>query len=204
MKDLFDFVYLDNKAPKTLFLLHGTGGDKEDLLFLNDYLRGNYNLVGLEGNVFEAGMKRFFRRLAPGVFDEESIKVESEKLRQFIISWQGSYDLAKENSLFLGYSNGANILLAMLAFAPEVVNNLLLLHPMLPFSFESLGLDLSQHKIYLTTSDNDQMISAEESQAVAEALKKGQAQLIHKKYLTGHQISEEEIQDLTDYLNNEI
>lgn len=202
MKDLFDFIYLDNKASKTLFLLHGTGGDKGDLLFLNDYLQGNYNLVGLEGNVLEAGMKRFFRRLAPGVFDEESIKTESEKLRQFIISWQELHDLAKENSLFLGYSNGANILLALLAFAPEVVNNLFLLHPMLPFSFEGLDLDLSQHKIYLTTSDNDQMISAEESRAVVEALKESQAQLAHQKYQTGHQIGGEEVRDLAGHLVN--
>lgn len=54
------------KSVETFLLLHGTGGDENDLLSLGQMLAGGRRDVALlspRGQVLESGMPRFFRRL---------------------------------------------------------------------------------------------------------------------------------------------
>lgn len=198
--DLFDYTFIDNQAARTLFLLHGTGGSKSDFLFLDQLLQKRYNLVGLQGNIDERGMPRFFRRFAEGEFDQESIKVETGKLDRFISQWQAAHQLSFQQTYCLGYSNGANILLALLAMAPDKVGNFILLHAMLPFNFTNKNLDLSSQKAFVTTSQNDPIITPDQSAEVIRALQQTGINLTQKQYLFGHQISDDEIEDVVGYL----
>ena len=64
----------DNKSL-TLLLLHGTGGNENDLIPIAGMLRiTNASILSPRGKVLENGMPRFFRRLAEGVFDVEDLK----------------------------------------------------------------------------------------------------------------------------------
>ena len=49
-------------AP-TFILLHGTGGDENDLLPLAQVLNPDYNVLSIRGEVSENGMNRFFKRI---------------------------------------------------------------------------------------------------------------------------------------------
>src|SRR5215468_7475814 len=75
---------LGSSHPVTLLLLHGTGGDENDLLPLGDELWPGAALLGVRGKVTENGMYRFFRRIAEGVFDVEDLRYRTEELVQFI------------------------------------------------------------------------------------------------------------------------
>ena len=68
----------------TLVLLHGTGGNEEDLLFLGNELEPSASILSPRGKVLENGMSRFFRRLAEGVFDIEDLKFRTHELTDFI------------------------------------------------------------------------------------------------------------------------
>ena len=70
-------------AP-TLLLLHGTGGNEDDLLPLGRMIAPGAALLSPRGKVLENGMPRFFRRLAEGVFDEDDVRRRANELADFI------------------------------------------------------------------------------------------------------------------------
>jgi phospholipase/carboxylesterase len=65
-------------------LLHGTGGNENDLLSLGRALDPAAALLSPRGKVLENGAPRFFRRLAEGVFDENDVIVRDRELADFI------------------------------------------------------------------------------------------------------------------------
>src|ERR1700749_3326502 len=103
-------------APPFL-LLHGTGGDENDLLQVGKAVAPGAALLSPRGKVLEHGMPRFFRRLAEGVFDEDDVRRRAEELADFIGKARSHYGLAAP--VALGYSNGANIAAAVMLLRPE-------------------------------------------------------------------------------------
>jgi phospholipase/carboxylesterase len=200
MLDQFIYTYKNNNAAHTLFLLHGTGGSEDDFLFLDDTLHHTYNLVGLRGNVDENGARRFFKRLAPGIFDEESIKSESGKLHQFIGEWVKEKRVAAEHLVFLGYSNGANILMATVLAYPKDIHAVVLLHPMLPISTVPRDLDLSSLHAFVSYGQEDQMVPTQESMRLVEVLQSAGAKVMSHEYDGGHGIGAQELRDVISFL----
>jgi phospholipase/carboxylesterase len=145
-------------------------------------------------------MRRFFRRISDGVFDQENIKDESFKMKRFIESLITTHNLSVSNCYFLGYSNGANMILACLFYYPELIKNMLLLHPMLPFVPHQDMFTLSSHKAFLSYGKHDTMISLDETEKVINNLKSIDIKLTVKEYPFGHEISQKEFEDLIAYL----
>lgn len=197
---LFDYTFINNNAEKTLFLFHGTGGSKEDFLFLDELLLQKYNLVGLQGNVLEQGMARFFKRISHGVFDQENIKLETYKLQKFLKVWSAKYSVSAKQMSFLGYSNGANMLLCMLFYYPELIHKVVLLHPMIPIKKKYP--DLVDSSIFVSFGKNDPFLSNDEQQVLIQTLQHTKATLFIKEYEGGHEISNQEMQDVLSFLSN--
>ena len=74
----------ENPSRRVLLLLHGTGGNENDMIPLGRDLDPAAAILSLRGNVLENGMPRFFRRLAEGVFDEEDVIRRANELADFI------------------------------------------------------------------------------------------------------------------------
>jgi predicted esterase len=69
----------------TLLLLHGTGGNGEDLIPLAHQLGRKTAILSPRGKVLENGVApRFFRRLAEGVFDIDDLKYRTNELADFV------------------------------------------------------------------------------------------------------------------------
>src|SRR5688500_3857650 len=96
-------------AGTTLLLLHGTGGDENDLLPLGEALLPGASMLSPRGKVLEHGMPRFFRRLAEGVFDIEDLKARTRELATFVRDATVAYSLDPARTIAVGFSNGANI-----------------------------------------------------------------------------------------------
>jgi predicted esterase len=102
---------------RPLLLLHGTGGDENDLIPLARMIAPTASLLSPRGKVLENGMPRFFRRLAEGVFDEDDVRRRANELADFVTNARERYDMAPP--IALGYSNGANIAAAVLLVRPS-------------------------------------------------------------------------------------
>src|SRR6187549_3109598 len=81
-----------NRPP--LLLLHGTGGDENDLIDLGRTLAPGAALLSPRGKVLEGAMPRFFRRLSEGQFDEADVVARAHELADFIAEARTAYGLA--------------------------------------------------------------------------------------------------------------
>ena len=113
-----------------LLLLHGTGGNEDDLLPIGQIISPGAALLSPRGQVLENGMPRFFRRLAEGVFDYEDVRRRAIELAQFVVAAKDNYQIAPP--IAVGYSNGANIAAAVLLLKPDVLAGAVLFRAMLP------------------------------------------------------------------------
>lgn len=195
----FVHVFQDQRSPKTLILLHGTGGSELDLIPLVEQAQGKFNLLGLRGNVSEGGAARFFARKAVGVFDPASIAREAKKLAAFLRAWYEEHESSADKNILVGYSNGANMILATLFAYPDVVHAAVLLHSMLPGD-PPAGLDLQGKRFLITYGLSDAMIPASEGERVAAALQAAQAEVTAFHHPGGHEVTYEEQTALLQFL----
>ena len=123
-------------AP-ALLLLHGTGGDENDLLPLGRMLSEDAPLLSPRGRVVERGMPRFFRRLAEGVFDVEDLRRRTRELAGFVAAARDAYELEERPIVAVGFSNGANIAASLLLLEPGALDGAILLRAVVPFEPDS-------------------------------------------------------------------
>jgi len=120
-------------AGGTLLLLHGTGGNENDLLPVGRAIAPDAALLSPRGRVLENGMPRFFRRLAEGVFDHEDLVARTHELADFVAESAKRYGFDARRVIAAGFSNGANIAASMMLLRPETLAGAILLRPMVPF-----------------------------------------------------------------------
>lgn len=179
----------------TLLLLHGTGGDENDLLGVGRSLAPEANLLSPRGPVLENGMPRFFRRFAQGVFDEQDIKLRAKQLANFIAQAAKEYGFDANRVIAFGYSNGANIAAAVLLLHPDALAAVALLRPMVPLIPQSLP-DLHNKEILINSGRSDPMGSHEQIQKLIELFHKSGAARIERHDLpnVGHGLVQEDLE----------
>jgi hypothetical protein len=86
-------------TDNAILLLHGTGGNEDDLLPLGQELDPSANILSPRGKVRENGMPRFFRRFAEGVFDVAGVFAGMVVLTAFVIAIDGMVTRAERRLL---------------------------------------------------------------------------------------------------------
>ena len=150
----------------TLLLLHGTGGNEQDLLPLGRELLPGAALLSPRGRVLENGMPRFFRRYAEGVFDVEDLKLQTHDLNDFIKAAAEQYGVANSKVVAVGYSNGANIAASLLLLHPHTVAGAVLFRAMVPFipDFEP---NLARTSVLLSGGMRDPIVPRDNTERLA-------------------------------------
>jgi phospholipase/carboxylesterase len=135
-----------------LIVLHGTGGDENQLVPLGRELLPDAAIVSPRGDVSESGAARFFRRTGEGVYDMADLARGTGKMAGFIKAHAAA---AKPSRLVgLGYSNGANMLASVMFSEPGLFDAVVLMHPLIPFEPEVKG-DLAGRRILITAGRRD-------------------------------------------------
>jgi predicted esterase len=176
-----------------LLLLHGTGGDENDLLPLGEALLPGAARLSPRGKVLENGMPRFFRRLAEGVFDLEDLRARTHELADFVETASAAYRLGDRRLVAVGFSNGANIAAAMLLLRPEVMGGALLMRPMVPLVPETLP-DLTGVPVQINAGQADPLVSSPQSEALAKLLGDAGASVDLRWIAGGHALTREDLE----------
>ncbi len=178
---------------RTLLLLHGTGGNEDDLLPLGRDLLPGAALLSPRGKVLERGMPRFFRRLAEGVFDQEDLRLRTQELARFVQAAATAYGLDPRKVAAVGYSNGANIAASLLLQEPGTLAAAVLFHPMVPFVPDPLP-DLTGTPVFMGAGRADPMVPQENTEGLAELLRQAGAAVTLEWQAGGHQLSGGEVE----------
>jgi predicted esterase len=185
-----DFVYShipgDGAAGVTLVLLHGTGGDENDLLPLGKMLLPGATLVSPRGKVLEGGMPRYFRRLRENVFDLLDLRFRTNELADFLARFEGPL-------IAVGYSNGANIAASTLLLRPEIFAGAVLLRARVPIE-PDLAPDLSGKPVLVSGGRRDLIISPEGAVELARTLRGYEAEVTLNQENAGHELTAHELE----------
>lgn len=114
----------------TMVLLHGSGGNETSLVQLAARIAPHATLLGIRGRVTQDGRTRWYRRLSAVTFDQDDVRTESQAFASFLGRTALELDIDLSRTVFLGYSNGANLLAATALLHPGLVRKAALLRPM--------------------------------------------------------------------------
>jgi glyoxalase family protein len=178
----------ESAGSTTLLLLHGTGGDEDNLISLGRALLPGAGLLSPRGKVLERGMPRFFRRLAEGVFDQEDLARRTDELAKFVEAAATTYNVRRDGIVAVGFSNGANIAASVLLRRPGVLRGAVLLSPMVPFE-PSAPPDLEGTAVFIGAGRADPMVPRGQVERLVEILREAGAEVTLHWEPGGHEIS---------------
>ena len=200
---IHQFIPAANTSDQiTLLLLHGTGGNEQDLIPLCRELYPRAAILSPRGKVLESGMPRFFRRLAEGVFDIEDLKYRTHELADFVEKASKVYGFDLRYVISIGYSNGANMASSLLLLRSEVMSSAILFRAMIPFMPEKVP-NLSKKNIFLGAGENDPIVPREQTEMLFRLFKNARANVVlHWQKNSGHQLGYDEIPAAKEWLSN--
>lgn len=188
-------AYIHRWVPgdaRVALLLHGTGGNEDDLLPLASELLPGASVLALRGNVFEGPMPRFFRRLAEGVFDQEDLAFRTTQLSSFIRAAAEAYRFDLANVTAIGFSNGANIAASVLLRDPGLIRRAVLFRAMVPSDAAPRPTG-DGTRVYIAAGRRDPIIPPSNVERLAVLLRDSGADVTLEWRNAGHGLTAEDV-----------
>jgi len=189
----------DSAAGETLIVLHGTGGNENDLVGIGQAIAPGAAILSPRGKVLENGAPRFFKRLAEGVFDPKEVRSRAEELARFIRAAIMKYGLDATRIYALGYSNGANIASTVMFIQPDLLQGAVLFRPMLVYEPEEQG-DLSGASVFISAGRMDPIVPVKSVERLVELFESAHAEVTLKWQSAGHNLVPSEVREASDWL----
>jgi predicted esterase len=190
----------DSASGETLLVLHGTGGDENDLIGIGQAVAPGAAILSPRGNVLENGAPRFFRRISEGVFDPKEVRSRAEELARFIRAAAVTYSLDPERIFALGYSNGANIASTVMLIEPGILRGSILLRPMVVYE-PTEQKDLSGSAVLISAGRMDPIVPTTSVERLATLFESSHADVTLKWQLAGHSLVPSEVREAAEWLN---
>jgi phospholipase/carboxylesterase len=189
----------DPASGETLVVLHGTGGNENDLVGIGQTVAPGAAILSPRGKVLENGAPRFFKRLAEGVFDPKEVRSRAEELTHFIRAAIRKYDLDASRIYALGYSNGANIASTVMFIQPELLQGAVLFRPMLVYEPGEQA-DLSGAGVFISAGRMDPIVPVKSVERLVKLFELSRAEVTLKWQSAGHNLVPSEVREAADWL----
>jgi phospholipase/carboxylesterase len=194
------YIYRERSMPEgvPLFLaFHGTGGDESQFFGLAAELAPQADVIAPRGDVSEHGAARFFRRKAEGVYDMEDLAARTQKMAGFVAAHRAR--LKSSKVIGLGYSNGANILASTALARPDLFDEIVLMHPLIPWRPQD-DARLEGWRVLVTAGRSDPICPAPLTLELADFLRKNVASLDLEWHPGGHELRSNELDAAARFL----
>ncbi|MCU1425901.1 MAG: hypothetical protein JWM51_2192 [Microbacteriaceae bacterium] len=185
---------------RVLLMLHGTGGSEREIAALAGVIDPDATVLAPRGTVTERGMARWFRREAEGVFDVDDVVLRAGELAEFARWACDRYELGRPEVVAAGFSNGANMALALGALHPDVTRRVVAFSGMYPFADREIESALDGSAVLLLGGDDDPMAPAASVDRLVAQLEARGARVDRRRRPGGHGIDDEEIAAATGWL----
>lgn len=186
------------ESGDTLLVLHGTGGNENDLIGIGQAIAPGAAILSPRGNVLEAGAPRFFKRIAEGVFDPKEVRSRAEELARFIRAAAVTYRLDPARIFAFGYSNGANVASTVMLVEPGVIQGSILFRPMVVYE-PADNTDLSGSSIFISAGRLDPIVPTDSVEQLAEMFRARNADVTLKWQISGHNLVPSEVRDAAEW-----
>jgi phospholipase/carboxylesterase len=198
--EAFAHRFEPGSGPVTLLLLHGTGGDENQLIDLGRQLAPEAALLSPRGRVLEGGVAaRFFARRGVGNLDLDDLRLRGDELATWIGDACEHYARDAGRVIALGYSNGANIAVELLFRHGGVLRGAALLRAMLPYRPDE-PLSLTGTDVLIAAGDADPYSSPQQVAELAELLTAGGAEVEVVRQQVGHELTQGDMDALAAWL----
>jgi predicted esterase len=185
----------------TLLLLHGTGGNEQDLLPIAGQLLPGAGVLSPRGQVLERGMPRFFRRLAEGVFDLEDLRFRTGELADFVADAAAHYGFDPTQVTAVGFSNGANIAGSLVLLRPGVLQRAVQFRAMVPLVPDPLP-SLPHTPVLVSNGRTDPLVSAAETERLVHLLEQAGADVTLAWQDAGHHLVQDDLRRARAWLGS--
>jgi predicted esterase len=184
----------------TLLLLHGTGGDENDLVPLGESLLPGAAILSPRGAVSERGAPRFFKRLAEGVFDLEDLALRTQQMMRFVNGAISTYHIDSSRLIAVGFSNGANIAASVMLTGPRLFSHAILFRAMVPFEPKKPAA-LGGMPVLLSSGEWDPIATPDEARRLQSLLTAADAVTTINFYNAGHELTRDDVLDAAHWIS---
>lgn len=180
-----------------VFTFHGTGGDENQFHGLAQQLLPGASVVSPRGDVSEHGALRYFHRTGEGVYDMDDLALRTRAMADFMSAEVEA--TPNDRVAALGYSNGANILASVAFYRPGIVDDLVLMHPLVPWT-PAPQPGLAGRRVLITAGHRDPICPAPLTESLADWFEAQGAAVTLVWHPGGHEIAQAELGEIQRFL----
>lgn len=200
-KFVYHFTKPENSSGETIVLMHGSGGNEASLVPFATKVWPRATLLGIRGRVLQEGRSRWYARITPVKFDQNDVRSEADAFVHFLTRLSADDEIDLSRTIFVGYSNGANLLAATMMLHPDLVKKAVLMRSM-PVLDQTPVANLSKTKVLVVTGSDDKTY-APFAPALSGLLRNSGAKVDARVVKAGHMIGANDISLVTAWLSRQ-
>ncbi|MBZ9602933.1 alpha/beta hydrolase [Phyllobacterium chamaecytisi] len=205
MHELNGFRYAsagDETSSTPLFLMHGSGGNENDLIPLSESIGQNRRCISIRGAVeWETGYA-FFKRNNDRSLDYVDLGYQTYRLCEFLASALET-GVLRSKPILLGFSNGAITAASILFHAPFLVAGATLIRPLSPAPDEAFP-ELAGLPVFISAGEEDTRRSPDDVKLMTAQLENCGADVTTHVLPTGHGLHDDEPKLIRDWLQAKV
>lgn len=182
-----------------LLLLHGSGRDENELVFLADQIAPERPYLALRGRVAWEGGFAFFRRNADRSLNYEDIAKQTGWLARFIMAALDTGVLTQK-PIMIGFSNGAIMASSLLLRQSALAAGAVLMRPLSPAPSEIFP-DLAGRPVLIIAGDEDERRAPGDVTLMDRQLREAGAAVTTHGLATGHGLHSDEARLVRDWID---